>query len=408
MRCRIAQAGALPITSIRLHMNGGTLVEPPTLRGVQTLALDAGELANREDRECSWRIAWDDERSASTAFTAHQFKFMSHYADEAMRLIVEQVFDPRFETDDVSRIRREAVAQHARDARDATTPCARWKHRGAAPLRPGRPRRSKRSTQRHRGLRERHVSGGAVYRDDSKSQRVRARRETLRALAKSGRAAIDADAIDEDGADGSNPTLVVVPVEHAAQTKISIALEVPGYVEWQGNTEAYVLSILLDREGRELRESLGVTYGMDFAVEHVGKRSLLVARTKVEPPATRTAVEMLEGVLRTVATQPIDAGEAEFAKRTAMWGYAQTSHAVGDATWRQIGNMREKRQIGFEKERVRHVASLRASEIEEAAKSMLTRPSVIVVVGPVGPEIDELAKKLGRSIVRYTAEALNE
>jgi hypothetical protein len=221
-----------------------------------------------------------------------------------------------------------------------------------------------------------------------------------------GRAPVDVRTIELEKKAATGPSIVLVPVEDAPQSRITMSLEVPGHEQWEKNADAHVLSALLTRAARRLRESLGVTYGVRFEVVSVGPRAALVASTKVEPAGVSAAVEVLDEVFQSVASGKIDPGELDIAKRTAMREFAGPNHSVEESSSHHAKEMEEHRPLGFARTRVAYVAGLKAEDLGRTLQSLSALARIVVVTGRMPGDVEAFAKKTGRTIIRYTPEAL--
>lgn len=307
----------LPLVSLRVRVEGGAATDPADKPGLTALAdellthgagdRDATAFAAEVERLALDLGAITTGRATVLTLSAHADRL-----DDGLDLLADAMLRPRFDADEVERVREQqlgSIKQSLDDPRTvaSTVAWAEWygpdhplahptqgTEAGIAKVRPERLRRT--WARRADPSRTVIVASGAVS-ADALAQKLDARLEGWEASAKPLAAEIPPAPAIEGG-----PTLRFVHVPDAAQTVLRVHL--PGWSAQEAQGPVADLGVIVlggtftSRLNRLLREEKGYTYGARAGLSRSATDGVVVVSTNVRQDATAPALVDLLGELK--------------------------------------------------------------------------------------------------------------
>jgi len=391
---------SVPLIALDFAFKGGADQDPPERAGTASMAtslLDegAGDLDSNTFHEQVEAKAIELNFSATRDYVSGSMRTLTENRDDAVRLLKLALTAPRFEPDDVERIRAQMLSVIRRAA---TAPNEIASERWWAQAFPGHPYgRSQRGTL---------ASVQEITPGDLKdfAHRVFARDNLKVGIVGNIDAATAAALID--GVFGSLPakatlTPVAAAVPQALGDKVSVDLDVPQSVMIIGGPgimrkdpdfmAAYVLNHILggspfsSRLYKQVREARGLAYSVYSTVYPLDHAALFMTSTATRFDRAKETLDVIEAEVRKMAETGPTQDELEKAKSFLTGSYALRFDSSGKIAEQLVGLQLEDLGIDYIDKRNSLVNAVTLDDVKRVARRLLDNRMLVTVVGKPQP-----------------------
>jgi zinc protease len=390
----------VPLIALDFAFNGGSAQDPPDRAGLATMAMalldeGAGDIDSKTFHERVEAKAIELNFGATRDYVSGSMRTLTENRDEAAGLLKVALTAPRFESEDVERIREQMMSELRRAT---TSPTDLASERWWATAFPGHPY----------GL----PQGGtltsvpAITADDLRgfTHKVFARDNLKIAIVGNIDAAAAGQLIDQVfGSLPAKATLVPVPaaVPQALGQKIAVDLDVPQSVLVMGGPgimrkdpdfmAAYVLNHILggspfsSRLYKEVREARGLAYSVYSSVVPLDHAALFMSSTATRFDRAGQALEVMQAEVRKLAESGPTEDELAKAKSYLTGSYALRFDTSTKIAEQLVGIQLEDLGIDYINKRNSLVNAVTLSDVKRVAQRLLDTSMLVTVVGKPQP-----------------------
>ncbi len=385
----------IPVVAVEISIAGGAVADPAGKEGLAVLAVDlltegAGPYdgqafaAQLEDKSISIQL------NAGSDFIRGGFRAPSKNAAEAFRLLGLALAEPRFEADDIERVRQQMLSGLTREERDPRSLATRAWYAMAFPEHPyGRPSKGTPTSLK------------AVTRDDIVAfAKAGLTRENLRiGVVGDIDPATVARLIDETF--GALPAKAV-PAEVktvpplAAGDVLVIERPVPQSVVFFGQTgiarrdpdfmAAFILNHIVGGGGfgsrlmSDIRETRGLTYGIYTSLSTPKRSGLWLGSVSADNAKVAEVIRLVRESWQRLKAEGITAAELDDAKRYMTGAYARNFATSRGIAGQLVGWQEEEMGIDYFKRRNALVEAVTLEDVNRVAKRLVEPDKLMFVV----------------------------
>jgi zinc protease len=392
---------SVPLIALDFAFKGGASQDPPGKAGLATMAValldeGAGDIDSKNFHERVEAKAIELSFTATRDYVSGSMRTLTENRDEAVTLLKLALTAPRFEADDVERIREQMLSGLRRAT---TSPSDLASERFLATAFPGHPY----------GLPQRGTlkSVPAIAADDLRAfiRNVFARGDLKIAIVGNIDAAAAGKLIDE--VFGGLPargvlTPVADVVAQGVGQKIAVDLDVPQSVLLMGGPgimrkdpdfiAAFVLNHILgggafsSRLYREVREARGLVYSVSSSVLPLDHASLFYGSTATRSDRAEQTLEVMQAEFRKMAEAGPTEEELAKAKSYLTGSYALRFDTSTKIAGQLVSIQAEDLGIDYIDKRNDLVNAVTMADVKRVAKRLLDASMLVTVVGKAQPE----------------------
>jgi zinc protease len=391
---------SVPLIALDFAFKGGASQDPPGKSGLATMAValldeGAGDIDSKSFHERVEAKAIELSFTAARDYVSGSMRTLTENRDEAAGLLKLALTAPRFEAEDVERIREQMMSNLRRAT---TSPTDLASERFLATAFPGHPY----------GLPQRGTlkSVPAITADDLHAfmRKVFARDNLKVAIVGNIDAATAGKLIDE--VFGSLPakstvTPVADVVPQGLGQKISVDLDVPQSVLLMGGPgimrkdpdfiAAFVLNHILgggafsSRLYKEVREARGLAYSVSSSVLPLDHASLFYGSTATRSDRAEQTLEVMQAEFRKLAEAGPTEEELAKAKSYLTGSYALSFDTSTKIAGQLVAIQVEDLGIDYIDKRNDLVNAVTMADVKRVAKRLLDASMLVTVVGKAQP-----------------------
>jgi zinc protease len=391
---------SVPLVALDFAFKGGSAQDPPERAGLATMVMalldeGAGDIDSKTFHERVEAKAIELNFGATRDYVSGSMRTLTENRDEAVGLLKLALTAPRFESEDVERIR----AQMMSELRLATTsPTDLASENWWAAAFPGHPYgRPQGGTL---------TSVPSITADDLRgfARKVFARDNLKVAIVGNIDAAAAGELIDQVfGSLPATATLAPVPaaVPQGLGQKVAVDLDVPQSVLMMGGPgimrkdpdfmAAYVLNHILggspfsSRLYKEVREARGLAYSVYSSVVPLDHAALFMTSTATRSDRAGQALEVMQAEVRKLAESGPTEEELAKAKSYLTGSYALRFDTSTKIAEQLVGIQLEDLGIDYINKRNALVDAVTLADVKRVAQRLLDTSMLVTVVGKPQP-----------------------
>jgi len=418
IRCRVYKRTTFPLTHLRISFPGGALTVPAKKSGLYGLMFSTMSFSGSADRSRYSSIRMRTDPSVYAESAAFDARFLSPYANDAIRLIAERLSSPRFTRKNLGKAQATLNKRLQEDEIDLRSLAwrAQVKQRGLDSIF-GLTTKSTLENVTLNDIYDHHER--FIYPENALISIVSSMPvESLRPILEEHFGDWDYEQrkpieISELMGKPQSPRgdVILVDVPTSPQTQLSVTYDSPGWIHWKKSLLADAVGILLEEKSASLRQAMGITYGSHVNIRSFRNFGLLHMHTIVDAKASQSGVDAVLQIIETLSSAPVTAGELDYVKRQLFRYEAAANSSFRGLASRHAYLMGRYRHDNFQLETLRFIEQITKEQIEQAAKELLSKPPTMVLAGP-DPEFKKSKEKhfapLKGAIVRYSTKDLLE
>ncbi len=391
---------SVPLIALDFAFKGGSAQDPPDKAGLANMAVSlldegAGDIDSKTYHERIEAKAIEFSVTAARDYVSGSVRTLTENRDEAAALLKVALTAPRFETEDVERIRAQMLAVLRRATTSPTDIAAERWWAAAFPGHPyGMPQRGTLSTVAAITPADLRAYVGKVFARDNLKVAIVGN--------------IDAAAAGKliDDVFGSLPAkAVLTPVANAAAQglgqKIAVDLDVPQSVLVMGSPgimrkdpdfmAAFVLNHILggssfsSRLYKEVREARGLAYSVYSSVMPLDHTSLFLGSTATRADRAGQTLEVMQAEFRKMAETGPTEEELAKAKSYLTGSYALRFDTSTKIAEQLVAIQLEDLGVDYIDKRNSLVNAVTLDDVKRVAKRLLDCSMLVTVVGKPQP-----------------------